>query len=477
MKEVRVFLIDLCLPSETGNTLKRILDSCEEPRIHLQEGNMKGCESAVFESLFQGCISHFNPHILLLIITRSHLDQVQAFLRFMKDKSCQCPILLVIEAGGIEEIMMLLKLGVVDFIIPPLKAIDVLPRIWRLLEQRESAHSLLHSLKEKVGLRQLVGESPSFVTEVEKIPVVATCDASVLISGETGTGKELFARAIHYLSPRAGKPFVPTSCGAIPVELVENELFGHVQGAYTSASSSQAGLIQEANSGTLFLDEIGSLPLLAQVKLLRFLQEKDYRQLGSPKIHHADVRVISATNVDLERAIREARFRQDLYYRLNIIPIVLPPLRERKEDIPLLANHFAEKLASGNNGKAKRLCPEAIQRLMTYEWPGNVRELENVIERAAIFSKGATIEGSDLFLPSREGENFRESFKKAKARVIEQFEKRYIEDLLLSCRGNISRAAEASQKNRRAFWELIRKHGIDVPHLKPTGKLGTGSVS
>jgi transcriptional regulator with PAS, ATPase and Fis domain len=292
---------------------------------------------------------------------------------------------------------------------------------------------------------------------------------SVLISGETGTGKELFARAIHYLSPRAPRPFVPASCGAIPLELIENELFGHIREAFTGARSSQPGLIHEADGGTLFLDEIDSLPLPAQTKFLRFLQEKEYKQLGSTKVSHADVRVVAATNIDLEKAVREGTFRQDLYYRLNIIPLPLPPLRERRLDIPLLARHFLEKYAHEFKKPVKDLSSDAIQSLLDYEWPGNVRELENVIERGIIFSRESIIQSTDIILPYLKPSPKPSSFKAEKARRVEQFEKEYIQNLLMTHRGNISRAAESAQKNRRAFWQLIQKHKIDVEQFKLNG--------
>ncbi len=287
----------------------------------------------------------------------------------------------------------------------------------------------------------------------------------MLITGATGTGKELCARAIHYLSPRAGQPFVPVNCGAIPVELVENELFGHERGAYTGAAHAQHGLIHEARGGTLFLDEIDCLPLMAQTKLLRFLQDHEYRPLGSARVRRADVRVIAASNVDLEEAVREGRVRRDLYYRLNIIQLVLPPLRERREDIPLLARHFLAEYAAEFDRPAADISPDAMQALVSYDWPGNVRELEHTIERAVMLCGAEVLGGGDIVLPGRGGAAD-ESFRQAKARVVADFEKSYVEHLLVSHEGNISGAARAAHKNRRAFWQLIRKHRIDVRRFK-----------
>jgi two-component system response regulator GlrR len=265
------------------------------------------------------------------------------------------------------------------------------------------------------------------------------------------------------LSHRSTKPFITVNCGAIPAELVENELFGHAPGAFTGANSVQQGVVEEADEGTLFLDEIDCLPIASQVKLLRFLQEHEYKRLGSTKVCHADLRIIAATNSELEKEVQEGRFRRDLYYRLNVVPIVLPPLRERKEDIPTLARHFLEKYAYEFGKKMSDFSREAIGLMLAYKWPGNVRELENAVERAVIFAKGPVIERDDIILPYAVAETpDTGSFKKAKARAISQFERGYIEDLLLVNQGNIAKAARAAQKNRRAFWELIRRHGIDV---------------
>ena len=339
-------------------------------------------------------------------------------------------------------------------------------RVLRLRQHPAEEEALPQPSEEKSGLPQLLGESPAFLAEIRKIPLLAQCDVNVLISGETGTGKELCARAIHYLSPRAGRPFIAVNCGAIPVELVENELFGHERGAFTDASTAQGGLIHEAEGGTLFLDEIACLPLLAQVKLLRFLQDKEYRRLGSTKTQQGDVRVVAAMNIDLEEAVREGKLRQDLYYRLNIIPLVLPPLRERREDIPLLARYFLAKYAAKLNKYVTDCSPDVMQLLVLYEWPGNVRELEHTIERAVVLSEQAVIHKADIILPRVAAAAHQDSFQEAKAKVIAQFERTYIQGLLLAHQGNITKAARAAQKNRRAFWQLMRKHLLDAHSFK-----------
>jgi DNA-binding NtrC family response regulator len=375
-------------------------------------------------------------------------------------------VIAVVETRQPNQILDLLRQGAADFVLPPLQAADILPRVWRLLEQMRPAEKLTLTLKERLGLKQLIGESPVFVAERDKIPLVAKCDANVLLAGETGTGKELCARAIHYLSQRSNQPFIPVNCGAIPLELAESELFGHRRGAFTGATASQLGLIHEAEGGTLFLDEIDCLPLATQVKLLRFLQDKEYRPLGSPRVLKADVRIIAATNSDLEAAVKDGKFRRDLYYRLNMIPLKLPPLRERREDIPLLVGHFLEKHASECHRQVARVSAETMRRLVLYDWPGNVRELEYIIARMVILSDQRTGQVGDISLPASETASCQESFQQAKAKTIEEFERLYIERLLLAQRGNITRAAQAAQKNRRAFWQLIRKHGIDVQRFK-----------
>jgi two-component system response regulator GlrR len=330
---------------------------------------------------------------------------------------------------------------------------------------------VIEQVRQALGVRALMGESPAFVAQAEKLPALAGCDAGVLILGETGTGKELFARAIHYLSARRDQPFVPVNCGALPLELVENELFGHERAAFTGAGAAEPGLIAEAEGGTLFLDEVDSLPAAAQVKLLRFLESKEYRRLGSSRLRRADLRIVAATNLDLERAVGEGRFRRDLYYRLNVVQLQLPPLRERPGDVPLLARHFLRRYARELDRRLTDFTAEALRRLALYPWPGNVRELENAVQRAVILAagEGGLVAAGDLELHDDQRTSaaaLPDSFQAAKGRAVAAFERRYLEDLLASCHGNVSRAARTARKDRSSFWSLVKKHGIDVARFR-----------
>jgi two-component system, NtrC family, response regulator GlrR len=407
------------------------------------------------------------PDLIFVLLPKGLSGSPRELLRAVSAEAGRVPCLAVLEAGAADETFELLRCGAADFIIAPLKEAEVLPRAWRLLEQTRREEALPRVLKEKLGMRNIVGSSPAFLAEIRKVPLVAKCDACVLISGETGTGKEVYARAVHYLSPREHKPFIPVNCGAIPVELVENELFGHERGAFTGAATSRPGLLHEAEGGTLFLDEIDCLPLLAQVKLLRFIQEKEYRPLGSTKTCRADVRIIGASNVDFEEAVGAGRLRKDLYYRLNVIRLTLPPLRERREDIPLLARHFLRKYAAEYGRELSDIAVGAVESLMLHDWPGNVRELEHAVARAVILAEQEGGLLTFVQLSDRPPEERAETFQQAKNKTVTQFERAYIQKLLLAYGGNITRAAQAARKNRRAFWELIRKHRIDVSHFKP----------
>jgi two-component system, NtrC family, response regulator GlrR len=284
----------------------------------------------------------------------------------------------------------------------------------------------------------------------------------VLISGETGTGKELCARAIHYLSRRASKPFVALDCGAVPPELLENELFGHERGAYTTALTKQQGLVDEAAGGSLLLDEIDSLPMSMQVKLLRFLQEKEYRAVGSTLVRQADVRVIAASNISLEEAVRAGRFRQDLFYRLNVLSLVMPPLRDRREDVPILARHFLKQYAAEFSRPVRDLSEEAVRTLINYPFPGNARELENLIERAVLACDGPLIDARHLGLPVLEPVGAKLLYQARKHSVVRNWERDELKRMLAMYKGNLSAIARAEGKDASAFRALLRKH-----HLRP----------
>jgi two-component system, NtrC family, response regulator GlrR len=463
MQHPKILLLD-CKPHEsTGEELERLLTSS-----HLASSLRREVFAEASQVSFDlSWLADADSCLVFLVLAHQALDQAAILIRSIRAQDPEIPIMAVIDGCNPDETLKVLQEGAADFLIPPIRVDDTLPRVRRLLAQLNRRDNFAQALKERVGLKRLVGTTPVFQAEVRKIPLITRCDNHVLITGETGTGKEMFARAIHYLSPRSDKPFVPVNCGAIPIELVENELFGHERGAFTGANTAHAGLVEEAEGGTLFLDEIDSLPLLAQVKLLRFLQDKEFRRLGSSKPRHADIRTIVASNAVLEDSVQKGRLRQDLYYRLNVVSIALPSLRERTEDIPCLVDHFIKKHSGDLHKEITSVSPAALQKLMLYSWPGNVRELEHTIERAVIFCESSQLSESDILLPPGKIKAV-DSFQQAKAKIIEQFEREYIQRLLVSCNGNISRAAQAAKKNRRAFWELMRKHHIDVQNLKPS---------
>jgi two-component system response regulator GlrR len=449
---------------EPTNALCAVLESSDLP-IAVRRECIDADNPALLDQRIRQLLSEAHPQLILLVPSPRSDEALETLVHTIKSTAPQVPLMVAIENCHPDEMFRLLEAGVGDFITPPITPADVLPRIWQILKRSHQTKSLTETLTQELGLKQLVGASPKFLTEINKIPLIAKCDANILISGETGTGKEMCARAIHYLSPRARRAMIPINCGATPVELLENELFGHERGAFTGAFKSQPGLIQEAHGGTLLLDEIDCLPPPAQVKLLRFIQDKEYRPLGSTKTRKADVRIISATNSILEDTIREGKFRSDLFFRLNIIPLRLPSLRERREDIPLLIDHFLNKYASEFDRKVVGLSPKAMHSLMNHDWPGNVRELEYIIERAIALSDQPVIDSVDVG-PAPDIESCEQSFQAAKAKVVRDFEKTYIQSLLVAHSGNITRAAAVAHKNRRAFWQLIRKHGIDASQFR-----------
>jgi DNA-binding NtrC family response regulator len=367
-----------------------------------------------------------------------------------------------------------LTAGVDDFVCCPVRPIDLVPRIERLLggavgEAASGDAPGPPGAPGRGALAALKGESERFLEVIALLPRLAAVDAPVLVTGETGTGKELVARAIHYQSRRRGHAFVAVDCGALPDHLVENELFGHERGAYTDAGSRADGLVAEAAGGTLFLDEIDSLSATAQSKLLRFLQTREYRPVGSSRSREADLRIVVATNAHLPDRVRDGSFRRDLYYRLNVLSVRLPPLRERVGDVSVLARHFVHRFRLEYGRPEIVLAPSGLDRLEAHPWPGNVRELETAIQRSVLLAPGGRLGADDLDLPGvgvGDGGGggplpATASFQEAKTDAIERFERAYLLRSLAAADGNVSQAARAAGKERRSFQRLLAKHGID----------------
>jgi DNA-binding NtrC family response regulator len=459
MKKPTILILGFPPMGEVVASVRAILDSGAAEFI-VSEKVLNGLNSETYSRDSERAVDRLQPDLVLICTGQTGPERTHDLLKAIRLASNRSAILVFADGGTPEDVRGFLDSGAQDFLTPPLRPIDLLPRLWRLGLTVARMNVVAQELKEKLGLKAFIGDSPVFLEAIRRIPAVAQCDASVLITGETGTGKELCARAIHYLSPRSDKPFVPVNCGAIPTELVENELFGHDQGAFTGANSSTLGLLGMAEGGTLFLDEIDSLPLQSQVKLLRFLQERKFQPLGSRKTISANIRIIAASNARPEEAVQANRFRQDLYYRLNVVPIELPALRQRMEDVPMLAYHFLQKYANEFGKAPKTLAAGAMQKLMSHDWPGNIRELENLIARAVILSEYPVISKDDFTIRSQSTKIGDGSFQSLKARIVADFENRYIRQLLQANAGNITKAAREAKKHRRAFWQLMQKHNI-----------------
>ncbi len=416
-----------------------------------------------------------------LLLTDLRMDGMDgaALLEAARARHPHLPVLVMTNHGSIEVAVELMKKGATDFITKPLEPSTLLPRIEKLLRTADlegEVADLRRTLAAQSGGRgALVGEAPAFRRMLDRLPLAARADAPVLVRGETGTGKELVARTLHDLSARSDKPFVPVNCGALPGELLESELFGHVRGAFTDARRDKAGLIAEADGGTLFLDEIGDMALALQVKLLRFLQEGEIRPVGANKTVKVDVRVVAATHRDLGAAVGEGVFREDLYYRLNVVPLWVPPLRERRGDIPALAGHILARIARRTTRPDLRFSKGALDALVRHDWPGNVRELENVIHRAVVFARGPEIAEDALefdALPTGVPDlkpppvDLGTPLREAKERLVEDFERAYVLAALDSAGGNVAQAARRAGKDRKSFWELMQRYGVDADEFR-----------
>ena len=392
-------------------------------------------------------------------------------LEIIREKDDQIPIVILTAYGTIESAVEAMQKGAFSFITKPFKKEEILLTIDKAFNfQRLTKEnlSLRNELEEKLKFPFLIGKSPLMEKVFQRIMQVARTSATVLITGESGTGKELAAKTLHFHSQRKERNFVAVNCSAIPETLIESELFGHLKGSFTGAIRDKKGLVEEADRGTLFLDEIGDLNLIMQTKLLRLLQEGEYKPVGSSKTLIADLRFVAATNQDLMEKVHKKEFREDLFYRLNVIQILLPPLRDRKEDIPILARHFLEKYSRLNQKEIKGIESEALEVLMTRDWPGNIRELENVLERGVILTRTDLLQVSDLFpedqpasFPFRIQENiFMSPFKEAKENIINNFHIEYIRRVLAKHGGNVSLAAKECGLKRPYLHRLMRDNDI-----------------
>ncbi len=400
-----------------------------------------------------------------VVITDQRMDKMtgqELMLECQKiDPTTQ--IILFTAYGTIEQAVATVKAGAFSYVTKPVDHHDLALKIEKAIEKRDLLRQLANlrqMVVEKFLFEDMVGESPKMKAVFRQIMAVAPTESTVAIYGESGTGKELVAKAIHIHSQRAKGPFVAVNCAAIPETLLEDELFGHVKGAFTGAVSSKVGLFVQANRGTLFLDEVGEMSPTMQAKLLRVVETGEVRPLGSDQVKKVDVRLIVATKRDLQKMVKEGLFREDLYYRIHVVPIYLPPLRERKEDIPLLMRHFFKKFSEKMGKKIETIQPEVVDLFVSYHWPGNVRELENLVEYLTALAPGQVITKAMLantpLVQEKPPVEFR-PLREAK----DQFVRRYLEDLFKLTRGNVSQAARLAGYYRADFYKLFQKYGLD----------------
>ncbi|MDE3062210.1 MAG: sigma-54-dependent Fis family transcriptional regulator [Acidobacteriota bacterium] len=387
----------------------------------------------------------------------------------IKERQPETPVIMITAYGTVENVVEAIRAGAENFVQKPWDNEKLMADIRSAVARRRAEEEnlqLKRTLKQRYNFTNIVGKSDVMLRVFDLVAQVAPSRSTVLIQGESGTGKELIAKAIHANSPRKDKPFVPINTGAMPSELLESTLFGHVKGAFTSAVASKKGLFEVANGGTLFLDEIATMGMDTQAKILRVLQDRRFMQLGGIQEMQVDVRIIAATNVDLRQAVREGRFREDLFYRLNVITVDLPPLRARREDIPLLTQHFLEFYTKENSLPERKLSSDAMRALIDYEWPGNVRELENSIERGVVLSSGPII-GSDLLPGHITGSSFQDALLQHNPNaslfdIIEDIERRIIVEKLERCNWNQTDAAEQFRIPLSTLNQKIKRLNIEI---------------
>jgi two-component system, NtrC family, response regulator GlrR len=465
-------------------------DLCELLAIRLDHHGYR----ASVEYTSRGALEILEREIVDAMIVDLRLDEESGLdlLTEVQKHTLDLPVIILTAHGTIETAMEAVRRGAYGFLTKPFHDHDLLQKLEHAVERvrlRREVEGLRHILGEHGPASRLLGTSARIAAVRDMIDRVAPSDVTVLLLGDSGTGKELAARSIHALSPRAGRPFVAIHCGALPPELLESELFGYLKGAFTGAARDKEGFFAAADGGTIFLDEIGDAPPAVQVKLLRVLQERRIMPVGSAQERVVDVRVVAATNRDLKQEVAAGRFREDLFYRLHVVPIVMPPLRERNEDIPLLAELFLARAAARHGLQAAHLTSEALRVLRDHDWPGNVRELANVVEGAALLSTDGNLRPHHLFavIPKaaaapREAEQPPEQPSPRAFEVLrllspsaplpplrdvrEAFDRAYLEEALRRTSGNVTAAARLAGRNRTDFHDLLRRHEIDASTFK-----------
>ena len=422
-------------------------------------------ESAADAKIALGMLKSFHPQLIISDLKMDGMDGMDGMVLFEKirQKSPNLPVIIMTAHGTIPDAINATKQGVFSFLTKPFESQQLLETVAQAIRLQPSNRT--NSNKQELWRTKIISRSAVMESLLQQTKQVAKSDFSLLIHSKSGTGKELLAQAIHQASQRANKPFTAINCAAIPEQLLESELFGYVKGAFTGAEKNHQGLFQASNGGTLFLDEIGDMPMNFQVKLLRVLQEKEVRPLGSTTSVKVDVRIISATHKNLRLAIKEKEFREDLYYRLNVVELELPPLADRREDIPLLAQHFLSQSNKQASLNIQGFSQEAMELLIAASWPGNIRQLQNVVEQSVALSNETIIVANLVKNALRDESSPLPSFQQAK----DQFERDYLAQLLKITAGNVSQAAKIAQRNRTEFYKLLNRHHLTAEAFRENG--------
>ncbi len=435
--------------------------------LEMLQRSLAGAGFLVFTvSSVPDAINFLEGQAVDLVITDLKMPKISGLdlIRHVRENFRFTEVVMITGYPSVEGAVKAVRMGAEDYLAKPFTNAELLDAVDRALQKIRNRKSAAPAQDSPPCFSGLIGESDEMVRVFDAVSKAAKSSATILITGESGTGKELVARAIHYTGPRSAAPFVPVNCGGIPHELLESELFGYVKGAFTGANEARAGFFQTADGGTIFLDEIGETDLSMQVKLLRVLQDKEIYMVGSRRSRKVDVRILAATNKDLSELVKKGAFRQDLFYRLNVINITLPPLRERGSDVILLARRFLEKFSRELGKPVPRISEKVLELLVNYEWPGNVREVENVMQRMVVMSEGTGIEIADLPSFMR----FSVQHRKGLERTLAEVEGEYIRNVLESVRGNKSRAAEILGIDRKTLREKLAR-GVESPSPEKDG--------